>query len=69
MGGRCKVSVEAYGYDGDKAKNIKPGVTLNLRAILFRKDGERLSDYIDAESEFEGFDSELNDDDLDFISA
>lgn len=47
-------SVEAYGYDGSKKDNIKPGVSLNLRAVLFRKDGERLDDYMDADSEFGG---------------
>lgn len=58
------VSVNAYAYDGDKEKNIKPGVTLNLRAVMFMKDGERLGDSVDAEEEFEGFDSEIDDDDF-----
>lgn len=64
-------SIEAYAYDGDKKKGIKPGVTLNLRAVLFRKDGERLDDYMDAESEFGGVKVEAsndNDED-DFMAA
>ena len=62
------VSVEAYGYDGDKSKSIKPGLSLNLRAVMFRKHGERLGDYVDAENEFEGYDSDCEDDD-DFLAA
>ena len=56
------VSVDAYGYDGDKAKNIKPGITLNLRGMLFRKDGERLGDFV-SDDEFGNEDSEFGDDD------
>lgn len=67
-GAYVAVSVEAYGYDGDKKKNIKPGVTLNLRAVMFRKHGERLGDHVNAEDEFGDLDSEL-DDDLDFLAA
>lgn len=60
------VSVGVYAYDGDKKKGIKPGVTLNLRAAMFLKDGERLSDSVNAENEFDGFKSEAaaNDDDF-----
>lgn len=63
------VSVEAYGYDGDKAKSIKPGVSLNLRGVMFRRHGERLSDYVDAENEFEGLDSEVEEDIDAFLAA
>jgi len=56
------ISVSAYGYDGDRKKNIKPGVTLNVRAVMFLKDGERLGDSVDVDEEFDGFDSDLDDD-------
>lgn len=55
------VSVNAYAYDGDKTKNIKPGVTLGLRGVMFIKDGEPLTDRLNAESEFADFDSEFSD--------
>jgi len=58
------VSISAYAYDGDKKKGIKPGVTLNVRAVMFLKDGERLGDSVDVDEEFEGFDSDLDDDDM-----
>ena len=53
-------SVGAYGYDGDKAKGIKPGITLNLRGVMFIKHGERLGDRFKAENEFEGFESDTD---------
>lgn len=67
------VSVQAYAYDGDKKKNIKPGVSLNLRAVLFREDGEHLDDHVNAENEFAGVnvvesDNDNTDDD-DFLAA
>lgn len=54
------VSVNAYAYAGDKAKNIKPGVTLGLRGVMFLRDGEPLADRLDADSEFADFDSEID---------
>lgn len=63
------VSVEAYGYESDKKKGIKPGVSLNLRAVLFRADGERLDDYLDAASEFSDVEVESSEDDEDFLAA
>lgn len=51
------VSVNAYAYEGDKKQSIKPGVTLQLRAVLFTKDGEPLGDRF-KDNEFDGFDSE-----------
>lgn len=56
------VSVSVYAYDGDKKKNIKPGVTLNVRAVMFLRDGERLGDSVDVDEEFDGFDSDFDDD-------
>ena len=47
-----------------RKKGIKPGVTLNVRAVMFLKDGERLGDSVDVEEEFDGFDSDLDDDDF-----
>lgn len=59
------VSIGAYAYDGDKKKSIKPGVSLNVRAIMFTKDGERLGDVVNAEAEFEDFESaETDEEDL-----
>jgi len=57
------VSLNAYAYDGDKKKNIKPGVTLNVRAVMFTKDGDRIGDSVDVDEEFEGFDSNVDEDD------
>lgn len=53
-------SVHAYAYDGDKAKSIKPGVTLSLRGVMFWKDGEPLSDRLNAEAEFADIESEFD---------
>ena len=50
-------SVSAYAYEGDRARSIKPGVTLNLRAVLFLKDGERLDNSVDSDKEFDGYNS------------
>ena len=47
-------SVSAYAYEGDRARNIKPGVTLQLRSVLFVRDGERLDDAVNPEVEFAG---------------
>lgn len=51
------VSVRAYAYDGDPKKHIKPGVALSLRAVMFHKHGERLSDEVNPESEFADIES------------
>jgi hypothetical protein len=57
----CKVvvSLSPFCYEGDSAKGIKPGVSLNLRSVMFLKHGERLTDVVDPESEFEGYESEV----------
>lgn len=61
-------SVKAYAYPEDKDRKVKAGASLQLRAIMFSKDGDRLGDRVDGESEFEGFDSEEKEieDDFDF---
>lgn len=46
------VSVEAYPYAGDKAKNVKPGVSLSFQAVLFLTDGDHLDNPFDAEKAF-----------------
>lgn len=64
------ISIDAYGYDGDKKAGIKPGVTLNLRSVLFRKDGERLDDYVNADAEFEGVEvDDMAEENDDFLAA
>ncbi len=62
----CKVAVliNAYAYEGNKGKGIKPGVTLNLVAVMFLAHGERIGGTIDVNKEFEGFDSEFDADDF-----
>lgn len=52
------VSIDAYAYDGDKKGGIKPGVTLTMRSVLYRKKGERLDDYVNPDKEFEGIEVE-----------
>jgi hypothetical protein len=61
----CYVAVElsVFAYDGDKAKNIKPGVTVSFNKMLFRKHGDRLTSQTRAEDAFAGYDSEEADDD------
>lgn len=56
------VSIDVYAYVGDKAKKNPPGVSTGLRAIMFWKHGERLGDSVNADSEFEDFESEIDDD-------
>lgn len=64
------VSVSAYAYEGNKKKNIKPGVSLNLRAVMFLRDGDPLGDVVDADGEFEGLESDdFKDGDLDFLDT
>lgn len=46
------VSVGAYAYPADKDKGIKAGASLQVRAVMFMKDGERLGDVVDADEEF-----------------
>ncbi|QEF98178.1 hypothetical protein Mal15_22260 [Stieleria maiorica] len=53
------VSVNAFAYSGDSKKGIDPGVTLGLRGLMFWKDGEPLGGGF-RESEFEGFESEVD---------
>jgi len=60
----AKVSV--YAYPGDKARNIKPGVTVGLEALLFARDGERLGRIDNPEADFAGFNSEAAADDFGF---
>lgn len=51
------VSVRAFAYDG--GKDVRPGVSLALRAVLFTRDGDPIGDRFDP-SEFDGFESELD---------
>ena len=51
------VSVSAYAYDGDRQRSIKPGVTLNLRAVMFVRHGDPLGDVVNVDSEFAGIES------------
>lgn len=64
----CYVAVElsVYAYDGDKTKNIKPGVSTSFNKMLFIRDGERLTRQTSPEEAFEGYDSEELDADMDF---
>lgn len=57
----CYVAAElsVYCYDGDRAKNIKPGISCSLNKVLFLRDGERLSSQTSADSAFAGFESEV----------
>ena len=52
------VSVSAYAYLGDPSKNIKPGVTLILRAIKWASHGERLGDVVKVDDEFDDEESD-----------
>ena len=61
------VSLGAFAYDG--SNDVKSGVTLRLRAVMFKKHGEHLGDHVDAESEFEDLDSDLDDDEFDPLAA
>lgn len=62
------ISVNSFCYDKKPERNVKrPGVSLSSRAIMFLKHGERLSDVVNAEAEFDGFDSEIEDADDDDI--
>lgn len=56
----CYVAMEVsvYGQDGDKTKNIKPCITVGLEKVLFKKDGERLSNQTSPEDAFSGYTSE-----------
>lgn len=60
-------SIEAYAYDGDRKKKIKPGVTLSLRAFMFTKDGEPLGDIVKADEDFDGV--EVSEAEDDFLNA
>lgn len=55
-GANIAISVSAYAYEGDKSRSIKPGVTLNARAIMFLSHNDRLTDDVDDE-EFDDFES------------
>ena len=72
-GCRVAVSVSAYAYDGDRKANIKAGVTLNCRAVMYLGKGERLDgsfDMSNADSEFADMEAEDIDvaDEDDFLS-
>lgn len=54
------VSINAFAYEAKK--NSPAGVTLGLRAILFRGDNEPLIDIIDADNEFGDIEVEEKDD-------
>lgn len=49
------VSIDAYAMEGDKAKSIPSTISLSLRGMMFRANGERIGDYVDADSEFGEF--------------
>lgn len=57
----CFVATEVnvYCYNGDRAKNMKPGIALGMNKMLFLRDGERLSSQTSADSAFAGFESEV----------
>jgi hypothetical protein len=57
-GSYIALSIQVYAYPGDKAKSIKPGASITLRQALFLKDGPVLGTVLDAESDFEGLESE-----------
>lgn len=59
-GANVAISISAYAYKGDKKENIKPGVTLNVRAVMFLEHGQRLGDSVDDE-EFDNFESSETD--------
>lgn len=67
------VSVNAYAYKGSKDDGIKPGVSLNLRAVMFRGHADRLSDHVDPDAEFDGVQEvegdAMPDDDSSFLNA
>lgn len=46
------INVNAYAWAADKAKNMQAGVTLGLNAVLFVKDGERLSSEVNDDEAF-----------------
>jgi hypothetical protein len=52
--------IDIYGYDGDKAKSIKPGITVGLNKVMFLRDGDRLTSQTTAAQAFQGFDSEFD---------
>ena len=56
-------------YPADKEKGIKPGVTLNLRGVMFTKNGERIDDVVNPENEFGDYSSEETAEDDDFLAA
>lgn len=62
------VSVNAYGMDANKEKNMKACVCLGLGNVMFLKDGERLGGGSNPEDDFADFATEASndiDDDLD----
>jgi hypothetical protein len=60
----CYVAVElsVYAYDEDKARRIKAGVSVGFNKVLFRKHGVKLTSQTSAETAFNGFDSDEEDD-------
>lgn len=54
------VSVNAYGMDAND--DMKASVNLGLGNVMFLRDGERLGGGSNPEDDFDGFESEFNDD-------
>lgn len=54
------VEVDVYAYDGDRAKQIKPGISVGLSKVLFLKDGPRLSTQTTADKAFADFESQVS---------
>lgn len=63
------VSIHAYTYKGDRAKGVKPGVSLSLRGVIFLRDGEPLGDHVDADAEFGDYLTESDDEFMNEIAA
>ncbi|MBL4898686.1 MAG: DUF2815 family protein [Colwellia sp.] len=64
------VSVSAYCMEADPAKKMKACVCLNLRAVMFTRNGDPLGDSVNAENEFADFNSEeFEDDDDDLLGG
>lgn len=57
------VSIDVYAYKKNSEKKIPAGVSLGLRAVMFKAHGEPLSSGGVSDDEFDGFES---DDDMEF---
>ena len=58
--------IDAFAYDGNKEKKIKPGVTLGLQHLVYWKSGEAIGyDGNPDDSDYEGMETEEDEDDED----